>query len=160
MERISDAAQFESDLQKERLAAAPILEQDEETESDDVASSVFPIIPTEGEIMALIDLVSEGKVDLSIDTSTLSEKTTRFDDFGTRQASTFRGSLHSSSTSSTDDRVLGLQMTMISNVLFKSNTSRLLLLPRLRPLRRRTSSHYLSPRYLRLQRMILPNSKG
>jgi len=63
--------------------------------------------------MALIDLVSEGKVrsskrilipsfvaelisrgpffvqvDLSIDTSLLSEKTTRFDDFGTRQAST------------------------------------------------------------------------
>jgi hypothetical protein len=125
MERISDAARFENELLKQKRVDQGIPQNQEggisveEEEGggggggNSNGNSIFPIIPTEGEIMALIDLVSEGKVrsskrilipsfvaelisrgpffvqvDLSIDTSTLSEKTTRFDDFGTRQAST------------------------------------------------------------------------
>jgi len=44
MERLSDAVQFEKELDRDGF------------------DGIFPIIPTEGEIMALIDLVSEGKV--------------------------------------------------------------------------------------------------
>ncbi|GAA6018706.1 hypothetical protein JCM11491_001273 [Sporobolomyces phaffii] len=94
LERLSDATRFEHELTTEQtLVRAPTQDDidDHGAEDDDdpafaPPTSVFPIIPTEGEIMALIDLVSEGKVELSIDTSTLSEKATRFDDFGTRQA--------------------------------------------------------------------------
>ncbi|GAA5994066.1 hypothetical protein JCM5350_003696 [Sporobolomyces pararoseus] len=74
MERLTDAVQFENDL------------MNSQQEEEEGVVNQFPIIPTEGEIMALVDLVSEGKVDLMIDTSSLSLKTTRFDDFGTRQA--------------------------------------------------------------------------
>ncbi|GAA5943039.1 uncharacterized protein JCM15063_006281 [Sporobolomyces koalae] len=73
LERLSDASHFEKDVEK--------IEK-----GDGEGGTIFPIIPNEGEIMALIDLVSAGKIDLSIDTSTLSEKTTRFDFFRTRQA--------------------------------------------------------------------------
>ncbi|GAA5970358.1 hypothetical protein JCM3765_000362 [Sporobolomyces pararoseus] len=73
MERLTDAVQFENDLLKQQ-------------QTGEGGGVVFPIIPTEGEIMALVDLVSEGKVELTIDTSSLSLKTTRFNDFGTRQA--------------------------------------------------------------------------
>ncbi|GAA5911965.1 uncharacterized protein JCM6883_000748 [Sporobolomyces salmoneus] len=79
MERLSDAVQFENELLKEKQI-------DQANPFHESSNSVFPIIPTEGEIMALIDLASEGKIDLTIDTTTLSEKTKRFDDFGTRQA--------------------------------------------------------------------------
>ena len=49
MERLSDAVQFEKEVEKE-----------------EGFDGIFPIIPTEGEIMALIDLVSEGKVRCSL----------------------------------------------------------------------------------------------
>jgi len=49
MERLSDAVQFEKEVEK-----------------DEGFDGIFPIIPTEGEIMALIDLVSEGKVRSSL----------------------------------------------------------------------------------------------
>ncbi|GAA5926196.1 hypothetical protein JCM1841_001152 [Sporobolomyces salmonicolor] len=68
LERLPDAAHFEEELHKDSF------------------DGIFPVIPTEGEMMALFDLVSEGKVDLTIDTSMLSDKALRFDDFGTRQA--------------------------------------------------------------------------
>ncbi|GAA5869579.1 hypothetical protein JCM1840_004467 [Sporobolomyces johnsonii] len=68
LERLPDAANFEKELHKDSF------------------DGIFPVIPTEGEMMALIDLVSEGKIDLTIDTSMLSDKTLRYDDFGTRQA--------------------------------------------------------------------------
>ncbi|GAA6062944.1 hypothetical protein JCM10212_005957 [Sporobolomyces blumeae] len=70
MDRLNDAQQFDRAL-KEPASSF---------------EGVFPVVPTEGETMALVDLVSEGKVDLSIDTSTLTDKATNFGNFATRQA--------------------------------------------------------------------------
>ncbi|GAA5870532.1 hypothetical protein JCM3774_003701 [Rhodotorula dairenensis] len=48
--------------------------------------ATFPLAPVPGEMMAFFDLISEGKVSLSIDTSTLTEKALDVRDYGTRQA--------------------------------------------------------------------------
>ncbi|GAA5989786.1 hypothetical protein JCM10908_002322 [Rhodotorula pacifica] len=57
-------------------------------EQDVLASTeaIFPLAPVPGEMMAFFDLVSEGKVTLSIDTSTLTDKALDVQDYGTRQA--------------------------------------------------------------------------
>ncbi|GEM11478.1 B-block binding subunitof TFIIIC family protein [Rhodotorula toruloides] len=46
----------------------------------------FPLVPTEGEMMVLFDLVSDDTVELELDLSGLSEKTLDFLDYRTRQA--------------------------------------------------------------------------
>lgn len=69
MSRLSSASEFERGLH------------------DDDSEGVFPLIPADGELMALFDLISDGKVECSIDTSTVTEKVSRFDDYLTRQAS-------------------------------------------------------------------------
>lgn len=62
MERLSDAIRFEQLL----LEAKGRPEQEDvvidDPEDEEGSGDIFPIIPTEGEIMALVDLVSEGKV--------------------------------------------------------------------------------------------------
>lgn len=50
----------------------------------------FPLIPNEGQMLAFFDLVSEGTVDLAVDTSTLTDKTRDLDFWQTRQASASR----------------------------------------------------------------------
>ncbi|BGP51552.1 hypothetical protein JCM10450v2_007498 [Rhodotorula kratochvilovae] len=67
MQRLREAAEFEKELHAE-------------------GEAVFPLVPTEGDMLAFFDLVSAGKVDLAIDTSVLSDKALDYDDFGTRQA--------------------------------------------------------------------------
>ncbi|GAA5839056.1 hypothetical protein JCM11251_007864 [Rhodosporidiobolus azoricus] len=74
---------FDNRVDLGRLASAKDFER--EMHSDGF-EGIFPLIPTEGEMMAFFDLVSEGKAELSIDTSSLTEKTLRFDDYLTRQA--------------------------------------------------------------------------
>ncbi|GAA5919094.1 hypothetical protein JCM6882_004891 [Rhodosporidiobolus microsporus] len=74
---------FDNRVDLSRLASASDLERDMHSDGFD---GVFPLIPTEGEMMALFDLVSEGKAELSIDTSALTDKALRYDDYLTRQA--------------------------------------------------------------------------
>ncbi|BGP19943.1 hypothetical protein JCM10213v2_008074 [Rhodosporidiobolus nylandii] len=74
---------FDNRVDMNRLASASNFEKDMHNQSFE---GVFPLIPTEGEMMAFFDLVSEGKVDVSIDTSVLTDKVFRVDDYLTRQA--------------------------------------------------------------------------
>ncbi|GJN93921.1 hypothetical protein Rhopal_006980-T1 [Rhodotorula paludigena] len=46
----------------------------------------FPLIPNEGQMLAFFDLISEGTVELAVDTSTLTDKTRDLDFWQTRQA--------------------------------------------------------------------------
>ncbi|GAA5858602.1 hypothetical protein JCM8547_001385 [Rhodosporidiobolus lusitaniae] len=74
---------FNNRVTMPRLASASDFEKEVHSDGFD---GIFPLIPTEGEILAFFDLVSEGKAKLSIDTSELSEKALQFDYFLTRQA--------------------------------------------------------------------------
>ncbi|GAA6011482.1 hypothetical protein JCM10207_002634 [Rhodosporidiobolus poonsookiae] len=74
---------FDDRVDMERMASASHYEQDlHKTDSD----NLFPLIPTTGEMMAFFDLLSEGKLEVTIDTSTLTEKTLDNADYLTRQA--------------------------------------------------------------------------
>ncbi|BGP35225.1 hypothetical protein JCM10296v2_007057 [Rhodotorula toruloides] len=64
---LQTASHFEQDLQHDEGGA-------------------FPLVPTEGEMMALFDLVSDDKIELEVDLSELTEKTLDFLDYRTRQA--------------------------------------------------------------------------
>lgn len=65
------------------MQEASLYEQDLMSSPD----AVFPLAPVPGEMMAFIDLISEGKISLSIDTSTLTEKALDVRDYTSRQAS-------------------------------------------------------------------------
>ncbi|GAA5904464.1 hypothetical protein JCM8208_004200 [Rhodotorula glutinis] len=65
--RLREAADFDKDLHE-------------------TGGTTFPLVPAEGDVLAFLDLLSQGKVDLSVDTSGLSAKALDYTDFGTRQA--------------------------------------------------------------------------
>lgn len=68
MPRLREAADFDKDLHES-------------------GGTTFPLVPAEGDMLAFFDLLSQGKLDLSVDTSGLSAKALDYTDFGTRQAS-------------------------------------------------------------------------
>lgn len=68
MSRLREAADFDKELH-------------------DAGETTFPLMPTEGDMLAFFDLLARGQIDLSVDATVLSAKALDVTDFGTRQAS-------------------------------------------------------------------------
>ncbi|GAA5923267.1 hypothetical protein JCM3775_007487 [Rhodotorula graminis] len=73
---------FESMTSVSRLREAADFDKD----LHESGGTTFPLVPAEGDMLAFFELLSQGKVDLSVDASGLSAKALDYTDFGTRQA--------------------------------------------------------------------------